>query len=288
MSTGTIVQSGHLVRHVAYWPDYPADWQAAIVDLLRPSYLAKAFPSRASFAAERGLDATSPECLELWEEVQRDCVATLAHSYAPTDFLYTILATQPGAPPIALATMMWARGARGVPIAESVGDARSSLPTHRMLSHFRFPDDLGFDPWQTPESALVEYGRLCVRRPADLANLVAQGRVASSSADYIRRLGSSEVLAGTYFTCQERDEPPVAILYNTPARLAEWLREKGLVGRPLYEGTGTEPTPRIVNGPLLVRRTFDWWPHLAPVVPPTYRDQGIAAAVCYLAAQSPG
>ena len=273
-----------LRRFTGWYADLRAPERAAIVALLGPSYRKLTFPTPAAIAEAFGVAPGTPAFAAQEAELARRFAAALAPSFADRDAVAALLVPTDGGV-AAVATMQTVRGARSTPLADSIGDAASSLPTHRLLRGFRYPPEAGLDPRATPESALAEFGRLAVADPAQLHPLVRAGALTPREAAYVVRHALGELVARSVARGWALPAPPRGYLFNTQPRLARVLRRKGLGLRPLFLD-GAEPTPAARSLPGPGAASFRRWPaELAGLVPEEVLREGIAAAIAHLAAR---
>lgn len=202
-----------------------------------------------------------------------------------------ILHQGPGGGWTALAAMRTVRGHRAVPVARSIGDGASSLPTHALLQGFAYPALPGFDAGRTPESQLFEATRLVVARPGWGAALVARGEIEAEPLNAVMSCALAELMAGSIRLARRLAAPErmAAWIFNVKPRLAVTLRDTlGLPLVPLYT-RGAEPTPAAAVSPLDGPYLHRWRRELCRDLPaPVQRDverEGVAAAVRHLAVQ---
>jgi hypothetical protein len=274
-----------LRRCAAFWRNYPPDVQEAVADCITLPYVLKSTKPE-QFAAERGLALGTDDFDAAWASFLSEYRAMQKNAYQPNDIVYTIYVRRPDGTPLALGTIMWVTGTRSTPIGAAIGDPESSLPTFRMLQWPGFPVGLGIDPQTTPEAHVAELGRLVLRRKHELADYVTKGQLRQEAAGYLATHGSSELQARIYFCGKALAGHPVALVANTPRRLARWLNRIGMRYQPLYL-QGAEPTPRTLGGPPMLRGYFTWGPLVSPHVPARVLAQGISAAIRYLATTQP-
>ena len=259
--------------------------RAALAALIVPRYLTLSCPTPAAFAADRGVTPGTPAYATRWHDLEAQAYAALASSYGPQDGVSALFATTAAGTTVALATMQTIRGTSLAPLALAIGEAASTLPTHRTLQ-FRYPPGLGLDPTTTPEVALAEFSHLVVANPAQLRPLVIAGAITTAEARYVVQYGIAEMLVLAVQRDQAQAAPPLAYLFNTTPLLARIFQRKGLAVQPLFLG-GAAPTARLLAARHLGGVYFRRWPaELARVVPPAVLGQGVAAAIRYLVAQN--
>lgn len=189
----------------------------------------------------------------------------------------------------ALASMRAIQGHRKVPVAQSVGDPRSSVPTHALMQGFRYPALPGFDATRVTESLMFETTRLVVAKPAWVAPLVAAGELSADTAKCLLTAALAELIVSAGRLAQRIlvDPPPAAWIFNVRPRFAVALRDfKGLELVPLYND-GAEPTPAALDSALDAPYFHRWRRELCRDLPPAVVQamvhEGVAAAVRHVA-----
>ncbi len=191
----------------------------------------------------------------------------------------------------ALASMRAVRGCRAVPVAQSVGDPASSLPTHSLLRGFAYPALPHFDATRVPESRVFETSRLVVARPEWAASLLLRGEIAADALSALLTAALAELVVAAARLAQRltTEAPLAAWIFNARPRLAVTVRDfLGLPLVPLY-GAGAEPTPEALASPLDAPYFHRWRRELCRGLPPEVAQavarDGVAAAVRHLAEQ---
>lgn len=262
--------------------DMPAPWRAAHLDLLTTQFLKNTYPTPESFGELFAVRPHTAAFAARWAEVRAQAAATTATTVSDEHGVSALAGTTRAGDLVGLCAVQVVWGGSSAPVAETIGSAASTLPTHRFLQGFRYPPEVGFDAAITPETALAEFGRIATRNADDLRDLVHAGEVTLDQVHYVALRGRDTVLAAVY-AFAETQRHVLGYIGNTRYRLARAFARRGLPILPLYLD-GSEPTPRIrqagnYNTPLFRR----WEAELAEVVPAGVIGGGIAAAVRWLA-----
>lgn len=258
------------------------DWRIASGELPALRYLAITYPHLSIFDRLLPWDLSGLD--ERQTKLYHDAVAAMA-SFEANHSQSAIFALTPAGRPIALAAMRTIRGTARLPIARTIGEATSTIPTHRVLMGWRYPALAPLPAHATPESALAEFGRLSVATKEQLARLVAEGVLAADEADYLRAHGLDAVIGMSYARDQLQLDPPRAYIFNTKPLFARALRTKGLPVRPLFHA-GAEPTPRMMQSTSFDAPYFQKWrEELSRLLPPEVLAGDLALGIRELIAR---
>lgn len=272
----------HLERIDRPWRQMPPPAREAILDLIAEPYVRLAYPKEADFAAAFGVEPGTMAYREAWADQVAERKAIHRNAYGDDDRVYALCARGRDGALVALATMLTARGTRSTPLADAIGDPRSSLPTLRLL-HFTCGLESGLSATTTPEHALAEFARICVRQRQELLALVSVGRLTHAEAAYVEERGFDEVFALSYWRDRALPDPPRAYLGNAQPRMSGALARRGLDVRPLHLAAGASPSARVLGAGGSTGAYFGKWPRvLEPHVPAAVLDRGVAAAILYL------
>lgn len=272
-----------LLRIHRQWDEMPPGVCEAIGDLIAEPYLRLSYPSARAFAEAFDLVPNTAGYDHEWvRQVARSKAGMLA-AYDDASRVYALCVEHQAGGLVALATMLTVRGSRETILAEAPGDDQSSIPTLQLLD-FAFGPDAGIVATETPERRVAEFGRICIRQPGELLDLVASGTLSLAQAAYVEERGFDEMFAQSYWRDQALPDPPLAYFGTMKPWMADGLARRGLDLRPLFLHDGAEPTECILQSGRLSAAYFGQWrTALAPRVPSATLALGTRAAVRHLA-----
>lgn len=169
--------------------------------------------------------------------------------------------------PVALGTMRTVRGHRtDVWLTQSIGDARSSLPTHTLFKNFAYPTQPDFEAAKVAESHMLECSRLAIIDRDDAKGLIAAGMMAK--ADLLAMLPDlfDELIVHSYRRAMPRPGTQhwAGCLFNVKPRLAQTLRAKKDLGLlPLFADGVELADETLAPGGLFERYFAKWTPELS-------------------------
>lgn len=275
-----------LQHYVGLWSALSQEEREAYFDLAVARFLELSYPSREVFGRFYGEESGSPGFEEKWAEVLAHARQINVDNVIEHAVISLVTARDRNGRPVALAAQQIIRGEGDAPLDSAVGEAKSTLPSHRMLRRFSYPRTSWLDPARTTESQIAEFVRLVVAGRDTVLPLVAARSISSDEAHAVLSHGMQAVVATAFRRDQALAPAPIAYITNTRARLVRVVARLGLDWLPLFVG-GVEPAPHLLNPQGFNYPFWNWAPILRPHVPATVLDAGVAAAVAYLAQYLP-
>lgn len=186
---------------------------------------------------------------------------------------------------IALASMRVLHGQRThVVVADSIGHAASSIPTHRLLQSFEYPQLPDFDPNEVSESQISEVSRLVTADCALVEQVVHSGMIGQTELRAVLMSAFDELLVNFY----RAGTPAVQVvgwIFNIKPRLARALKSKKRLNLVPLFSQGAEPTKLALTSSPDKLYFERWHGELYKLIPDSIGRDGTLAAVRYLASR---
>jgi hypothetical protein len=188
-----------------------------------------------------------------------------------------------GGKTVALAAMRTIRGSRSIALSKSIGDIDSSLPTHRLLTGFRYPASLDFDADRASESSVCECSRLVTIASKPLTDLVESRFVTSAEASYFARFACKELIVTLYLR-ESADKDFAGYIFTIQPRLAHVLSARlRLPLVPMFAGGASPTQATLTPGALFAPYFSKWHAELRRAAPSLMDDGGPSAVLSHLA-----
>jgi hypothetical protein len=283
MPEGWWREAGMFTWYTGLYGDLTPSLKQAVEELTVDRYVNEVFRLDEHLELSEGLVAGTPAFHRRHAEMQSVVGRGLSEFDDHTHVSILYLEDAGGC--TALASMRYQLGRRtAVPVAKSIGQADSSIPTHVLLQSFQYPRLPDFDADTVTEAQICEVSRLVAADQQLAARLVGSGAVARAEIRALLGSALSEMIVNFYRT--DDIVPDVAgWMFNVKPKLALTLtRFAGLNLVPLYTH-GVEPTEQALtselDGPYFQR----WHRELKSSMPTEIAHTGRLKAVRYLASR---
>ena len=184
----------------------------------------------------------------------------------------------------ALASMRTLWGQGDVAVAQSIGRAESSIPTHTLLKSFQYPRLPDFDPNVVTEAEIFEASRLVTGDQTLVEQLVSSGEMAETEIRAVLSAAFEELIVSAVRNAHALTQM-AGIIFNVKPKLAVSMKlRKGLNLIPLYS-QGVEPTALALSAELDKPYFRRWHSQLFKLLPDEIAQQGLLAGVRYMAAR---
>jgi hypothetical protein len=184
---------------------------------------------------------------------------------------------------VALASMRVQRGQHnGMIVAQSIGRADSSIPTHTLLQSFQYPQHPNFDPNAVTEAQICEVSRLVTADHELVEQWIHSEITSQAEIQAVLTWAFDELIVNSYQTGKTTGQV-AGWIFNVKPKLALVLKlKKGLNLVPLFSG-GAEPTSLALSSTPDKFYFQRWHAELYKLIPETIERDGTLAAVQYLA-----
>ncbi len=183
---------------------------------------------------------------------------------------------------IALASMRSLWGQSPVAVAHSIGHADSSVPTHALLQAFQYPHLPDFDPNIVTEAEIFEASRLVTGDRELIEQLVSTDAMSQAEIQAVLASSFDELIVSAVRNAHALTSM-AGWIFNVKPKLAVSLKlRKGLNLIPLYS-QGVEPTAQALSSALDKPYFHRWHTELFKLIPDTLVQEGMLAAVRYMA-----
>jgi hypothetical protein len=258
--------------------------QRAIHKLTERRYVEEIYHLDAHLQQSEGLAPGTPEFERAYKSKYEQIQQALA-KFDDRTYVSAILLSDETAEWIALASMrsLWGRRA-DVPVAHSIGHADSSIPSHVLLQSFQYPHSPDFDPDVVTEAEIFEASRLVAGDRALMEQVVNTGAMSESEIQAVLALAFDELIVSAVRNAHALTQM-AGWIFNVKPKLAVSLKlRKGLNLIPLYS-QGVEPTARALSAALDKPYFHRWHTELFKLLPAEIVQQGMLAAVRYMASR---
>jgi hypothetical protein len=276
------LQTSNLVLYAGPYAGLCSGQRRAIHALTVRRYVDDIYHLKEYLEVSEGLHAGTPE-FECAYQAKREGIEAALAAFDDRTYVAAILLSHGSDRWTALASMrsIWGRRTE-VPLAFSIGCSESSIPTHTLLTSFRYPNLPGFDPEAVTEAEVFEVSRLVTADRTVQEELVSSGAMTESVFRTVLAGAFDELIISTARNGQAVTRVS-AWIFNVKPRLAAALRmREGLNLIPLYS-EGVEPTEGALTNPLDRPYFCRWHDELAKAAPPEVARQGAKAVVRYMA-----
>lgn len=255
--------------------------QSAVTDLTVRRYIDEIYDIGTYLEHSKGLRRGSLEFHEASRAYHGEIREALAR-YDESTYLSALLFRHRTGEWTAVAAMRMIHGrGQGAPLSQTIGRADSSLPTHRLLESFCYPQLPNFNPDAVTESQLFEASRLVCPDKTVHTRLTDSGEM--SETEYrAMQSGAFDVLMVSAKRFVGAMFPTASWIFNVKPRLAAALRiRQGLDLIPLYLN-GVQPTAQALSSTVDQLYFHRWNQELLNMAPTQVADKGIAAVVRHL------
>ncbi len=273
-----------LTLYTGLYGNLSAARQQAIHTLTVRRYVKDIYHLDAHLQQSEGLTPGTPEFEQAYAAKYQQIRQALAE-FDDHTYVSAILLSDAAGDWIALASMRILQGKRSdVAVGQSIGCADSSIPTHTLLQSFHYPQLPNFDAATVTEAEICEISRLVAADHELAEQLIRAGVMSPAEIQAVLSSAFDELIVNFY-----RNEIPAmkvaAWIFNIKPKLAASLKlRKGLNLIPLY-AQGVEPTARALNGALDKPYFQRWHTELFKLLPDEIVQQGMLAAVRYMASR---
>ena len=167
-------------------------------------------------------------------------------------------------------------------MAQSIGRADSSIPTHTLLQSFHYPQLPDFDPNVVTEAEIFEASRLVTGDRELIEQLASTGAMNQAEIQAVLTSAFDELIVSAVRNAHALTHM-AGWIFNVKPKLAVSLKlRKGLNLISLYS-QGVEPTAQALSSALDKPYFHRWHTELFKLIPEAIVQEGMLAAVRYMA-----